>query len=82
MREEVILEVRPGWGPEAHIQSVHQPPVPALHALHPPQSAGVEAAPDLQLCLHIPGHLSQAIKCRGTQQVKFIKRILETLYVK
>ena len=63
MREEVILEVRPGWGPEAHFQHGHFPLPSALHRLHPPHVTVVDPFLGLHECLHIPSNLSEAIIC-------------------
>ena len=70
VREQIILEVRTRRTPEADISPEHLPARFALHGLHLPEGAVIQATPNLQLGLHIPGKLAEVLIASGPQHSK------------
>ena len=73
MRKEVVLEVRPGRGPEAHVQPGDVALLPALDGLHHPLGAVVASPLGLHEHLHVPHHVSVSLMDAGSHQLKLFQ---------
>ena len=73
MRKEIVLEVRPGRGPEAHVQPGDVALLPALDGLHHPLGAVVASPLRLHEHLHVPDNLPVAIINRRPHQLELFQ---------